>query len=167
MKLFYLGIIGLMSFTPTQAAHLLFASENNVFLFKDVSSICSDLLADSTTLYGKIIDENGTPLNSASVVIKETSRGSSSDFDGSYKIVLTEREMDYPLITLVFSYVGYANVEKVFTPDQLMGNSSIKLNITFDGGIELQEVEVVRVPFFKRFWNGVKKPFSKKKKNDK
>lgn len=61
-----------------------------------------------TTIRGEISDAtNGEPLISASVVIKGTTEGTITDFDGAFEIKTSQ-----PLpLTLVFSYVGYTDQE--------------------------------------------------------
>ena len=55
---------------------------------------------------GKIVDENtNEPLLGVNIFIKNTERGTMSDFDGNYKIEAAPNEV------LVFSYVGYAALE--------------------------------------------------------
>ena len=59
------------------------------------------------TVSGTVTDENNQPLPGATVIVAGTSRGTSTDFDGNYKINAANGE------TLSFSYVGYAtqNIE--------------------------------------------------------
>ncbi|MEL7121818.1 MAG: carboxypeptidase-like regulatory domain-containing protein, partial [Bacteroidota bacterium] len=57
-----------------------------------------------TTIAGQVKDNaNGEPLISASVVIKGTTIGTVTDFDGNFEF---ETDETFPL-TLVFTYVGY------------------------------------------------------------
>lgn len=55
---------------------------------------------------GTIIDENGIPLPGVTVQVKDTDRGTSTDFDGHYTINAAEGA------TLQFSFIGYQNEEK-------------------------------------------------------
>ncbi len=54
---------------------------------------------------GKVLDENGESLPGASVIVKGTTSGTVTDFDGNYKIEVPEDGI------LIFSYVGYAREE--------------------------------------------------------
>ncbi|THD69453.1 SusC/RagA family TonB-linked outer membrane protein [Robertkochia marina] len=57
---------------------------------------------------GTVTDaENGTPLPGVSVIIKGTTQGVSSDFDGNYSITVSE----FPA-TLIFSYIGFETIER-------------------------------------------------------
>lgn len=60
--------------------------------------------AQEKTITGVVSDEIG-PIAGANVVVKGTTRGTTTDFDGNYAISAKEGEV------LVFSYVGYANQE--------------------------------------------------------
>jgi len=59
--------------------------------------------AQQKTVSGTVSDENGLPLIGATVVISGTSSGTTTDFDGNYKINANEGDV------LNFSYVGYAD----------------------------------------------------------
>lgn len=56
---------------------------------------------------GVVLDENGLPLPGATVSIKGTNIGTSTDFDGEFTIDAS------PTDVLVFSYVGYGNQEVI------------------------------------------------------
>ncbi|PTX60966.1 TonB-linked SusC/RagA family outer membrane protein [Kordia periserrulae] len=64
-------------------------------------------LAQEKTVKGTVSDESGIPLPAASVVVKETNAGTSTDFDGNYSIKANVGQ------TLVFSYVGYKKKEVI------------------------------------------------------
>ena len=82
---------------------------------------------DTGSIVGKIIDKefNDEPLAFANVLIKGTTKGTTSDFDGLYEL----NNLEPGAYTLVFSFVGYetqeieANVEagKVTTINLSMG----------------------------------------------
>ena len=92
-------------------------------------TLASFAYAQEQTITGTITDENGFPLPSATIVVKGTSNGSTSDFDGQYTIQVNTGE------TLVFSYVGYDTVEKIVS-------SSSTINISLNPGNTLDEVVV-------------------------
>lgn len=62
---------------------------------------------------GVVKDKTGTPLLGVNVVEKGTSNGVSTDFEGGYKIKVKEGA------TLIFSYVGFATVEKSASGDKV------------------------------------------------
>jgi TonB-linked SusC/RagA family outer membrane protein len=57
------------------------------------------------TVTGTVSDTSGVPLAGASVVVKGTSNGASTDFDGNYSITAKSTDV------LVISYVGFKNSE--------------------------------------------------------
>jgi TonB-linked SusC/RagA family outer membrane protein len=80
---------------------------------------------------GIVTDTNGVPLPGASVLIKNTSRGQSTDIDGKYSISATRGEI------LVFSYLGF--VSKEIT----VGESKTYNVILEEDADQLEEVVVV------------------------
>ena len=59
--------------------------------------------AQQKTITGNVTDETGLPLPGATIVIENTNRGVSTDFDGNYSIEATANEV------LIISYVGYTD----------------------------------------------------------
>lgn len=59
--------------------------------------------AQEKTISGTVVDETNMPLPGATVVIKGTTTGTSTDFDGNYSISANSGDV------LTFSYVGYAD----------------------------------------------------------
>lgn len=55
---------------------------------------------------GTVVDESNTPMFGVTVIIKGTSRGTSTDFDGNYTLKIKD-----PNAVLEFSYIGYNSVE--------------------------------------------------------
>lgn len=84
-----------------------------------------------TTITGSITDSTG-PLPGASVVVKGTSVGTTSDFDGNYSI-----NVPNGATRLVFSYVGYAQQEI-----EIGGRTNINVTMLEDAQA-LSEVVVI------------------------
>ncbi|MGB1269370.1 MAG: SusC/RagA family TonB-linked outer membrane protein [Flavobacteriaceae bacterium] len=61
--------------------------------------------AQEKSISGTVVDETNLPLPGATVIIKGTATGASTDFDGKYNINVNSGDI------LVFSYVGYADQE--------------------------------------------------------
>jgi TonB-linked SusC/RagA family outer membrane protein len=80
------------------------------------------------TIKGTITDESGVPLPGATITVKGTSNGSSSDFDGNFSIAAKLGD------TLVFSFVGYSPTELVIDGSQI--------NVTLSPTGALDEVVV-------------------------
>ena len=77
---------------------------------------------------GAISDDSG-PLPGVSVVVKGTTTGTTTDFDGKYSISASNGDV------LVFTYVGYEKQEVTVT-----GNT---MNVTMKSGVALDEVILV------------------------
>lgn len=89
-------------------------------------------VAQNRTITGKVTDENGVGVANASVIIKETRRGTSTDANGNFSIAIDNRSQH-----LVISYTGK------ITEELSVGNRSVA-NVTLravEGN--LQEVVVV------------------------
>ena len=82
------------------------------------------------TITGQIVDDAGEPLIGANVVVKGTTIGTVTDFDGNYSLEIPEDNA-----ILVVSYTGYATQELTVGP-------SSEMNITMSEGVELGEVVV-------------------------
>jgi TonB-linked SusC/RagA family outer membrane protein len=92
-----------------------------------------------TTVTGTITDaSSGIPLPGASIVVKGTTNGVSSDFDGNYSI-----EVSANASTLVVSYVGYATKEVALT-------GATTINITLSEDTEMLGEVVVTALGIKR-----------------
>ncbi|MFV0591312.1 MAG: carboxypeptidase-like regulatory domain-containing protein, partial [Draconibacterium sp.] len=84
------------------------------------------------TVSGKVVDEFGTPLLGTSVVVKGTTKGTTTDFDGNYALAI-----DGSNAVLQFSYVGYLAQEIV------VGNQTTINVALFPDNAKLDEVVVV------------------------
>lgn len=67
--------------------------------------------AQEKTISGVVSDESGLPLPAATVLVKGTANGTSTDFDGNYSITANTGDV------LQFSYVGYATLESTVGAD--------------------------------------------------
>ncbi|WP_026452588.1 SusC/RagA family TonB-linked outer membrane protein [Aequorivita capsosiphonis] len=85
--------------------------------------------AQQKTITGTVTDESGLPLPGANVIIKGTSSGTQSDFDGIYSISANVGQ------TLTYSYVGFD------TKEVKVGNQN-SINVTLNPGSSLDEVVV-------------------------
>ena len=64
--------------------------------------------AQNVNLSGTVQDEGGMPIPGVNVIVKNTTKGSVTDFDGNFTISDVEIGS-----TLTFSYVGYVTYEVV------------------------------------------------------
>lgn len=89
------------------------------------------LLADTRKVHGKVTDQHGEPIIGASVVVRGTNRGTTSDLDGNFALNFDgEKE-------LVVNYIGY---ESITLPADTSKNLLIAMN---DDRHTLDEVVVV------------------------
>ena len=86
--------------------------------------------AQEKKVSGTVSDDNGLPLPGSTIIIKGTSSGVSTDFDGNYSINANVGDV------LTFNYVGYAD------QDQTVGSSNI-INVTMLADTSLEEVIVI------------------------
>jgi TonB-linked SusC/RagA family outer membrane protein len=97
-----------------------------------VLSISQVMAQNSRTITGKVTDEMGTPIPSASVVVKGTTLGTTTDKEGSFSLKVPETAK-----TLVFSSVNFAAREV-----SIGKSSTVNVNLTPETS-NLDEVVVV------------------------
>lgn len=97
-----------------------------IFLFQATSLIAQNVVSGTITS-----SDDGLPIPGVNIIVKGTTRGAVSDFNGEYTINVSENE------TLVFRYLGYVTTENV------VGNqSTINISLQPDNQ-QLDEVVVV------------------------
>jgi len=85
-----------------------------------------------STVSGTVVDGSGMPIPGVNITVKNTTKGTTTDFDGNYSIVLENGEK------LSFSYIGYRTQEIVFDGS----TTTIDVNMVEDAEA-LSEVVVV------------------------
>jgi len=98
-----------------------------IILTKAVNTVTQD-----REITGVVNDENGTPLPGASVVIKGTTIGAQTDFDGNFTITIPDNNT-----ILTISYIGYETVD-INVGDK----STITVNLK-ESAAQLDEVVMV------------------------
>ena len=101
-------------------------------LNSNISLIIENINIQQTTITGKVTDEAGIPLPGASVLVKGTNTGASTDFDGNFSINVSGNAT-----TLVFSYIGFVTQEA-----SIVGKTTIDIVLVADN-TSLDEVVVV------------------------
>jgi len=104
---------------------------NNIKKMKNLITILSMILMVSITFAqqsGVVVDENNDPLPGASVVIKGTTTGTTTDFDGKFSIDIDQGDV------IVVSYVGFSTNELSYDGGDLV--------VTLTEGETLDEVLV-------------------------
>ncbi|MFI2742005.1 SusC/RagA family TonB-linked outer membrane protein [Zhouia sp. PK063] len=87
-----------------------------------------NIFAQQTTVNGTVKDSDGVPIAGANILLKGSTKGTTSDFDGKFMISAAVND------TLVISYIG-------FTTQNVIVKSSI-VNVTLQQGEKLDEVVV-------------------------
>ncbi len=87
--------------------------------------------AQEKTVSGTVLDENNLPLPGVNVIVKGTTTGTQTDFDGNYSVSVNTGQ------TLVYSYVGYKSVERAVSA----ATSNISFSMELDASV-LNEVVV-------------------------
>ncbi|OAB76094.1 SusC/RagA family TonB-linked outer membrane protein [Cochleicola gelatinilyticus] len=85
--------------------------------------------AQEKAITGTVTDNSGIPLLGVNIIVKGTSNGTQTDFDGNYSITASVGE------TLAYSYIGYSSQEAV------VGASNV-MDITLEEGEALNEVVI-------------------------
>lgn len=99
------------------------------FILSFVGIIAS---AQNYEVKGVVVDASGSPLPGVSIVVKNTTKGASTDFDGNFTVSNVQKGE-----TLVFSFIGYV------TKDFLVNNANF-INVTLSEDTQsLEEVIVV------------------------
>ncbi len=99
--------------------------------------ITTSTLFAQTKLTGKVVDETNQPLPGSSVVVKGTSTGASSDFDGNFTF-----ETSAANGTIVVSFVGYESKSIAFNGSTDFG--TISLNPSAEA---LDEIVITQTSF--------------------
>ena len=76
-----------------------------------LSIITFSMQAQEKTVSGTIQDENNVPLPGVNILIKGTTQGTQSDFDGNFSIQAENGDV------LIFSYVGTKTIERIVSED--------------------------------------------------
>ncbi|MDT0538336.1 TonB-dependent receptor domain-containing protein [Croceitalea sp. P059] len=116
------------------------------YLFLIIAMVFSlNLIAQETTgsIVGKLIDkeQNNEPLAFANVLIKGTTIGTQSDFDGLYGI----SGLEPGVYTVQYSYLGYETVEIPNITVEADKVTSIDVPMSASSGFQLDEVVVTTV----------------------
>ncbi|MDP3353472.1 MAG: SusC/RagA family TonB-linked outer membrane protein [Flavobacteriaceae bacterium] len=101
-----------------------------IFCFLTIFLTLSIQAQEAKIISGKVLDENSTPIPGATILIKGTSKGTVTGFDGNYEIMASSNG------TLVFSFLGYKSIE-----ESIKGRTKINVQL-ISGAQQLDEVVV-------------------------
>ena len=82
-------------------------------LFYILAVVLLPMMVQAKVVTGQVVDMNGEPIIGANVVVKGTTAGTITDFDGNYSIEVQENA------TLIFSYLGMITQEIPVTSDNI------------------------------------------------
>ncbi|MBW8325674.1 MAG: TonB-dependent receptor [Prolixibacteraceae bacterium] len=103
-----------------------------------LSSVRSHGQSNNATLFGKITDGTGKPIELANVSLKNSTIGTISNRDGEYLLRIPAKRS----ITIVFSIIGYQTVEKVIHATE---EQRLELNVPLSQiDQEIGEVQVTQ-----------------------
>jgi len=104
-----------------------------VMLLLGIFALCTQILAQNRTITGRVTDEKGSALSNASITVKGTSLGTTTNNEGSFTLTVPSTAR-----ALVVSYVGLADREVSLT-----NNTSYEISMTSGGATNMDEVVVV------------------------
>ena len=91
-----------------------------------------------TKITGTVVDETNEPLPGASIVVKGTKNGTSTDFDGKFTLNAKTNSG-----VVVISYIGYKNKEVSFSSS----NANLGTIKLAEGGDALDEIVITATSF--------------------
>lgn len=112
MKYSYLILLGLLAFTPATFSEVT-GNANQMSMAQQ----------GNITVKGKIIDDNGEPLPSATIQQKGTTNSTVTDLDGNFTLSVPSNA------TLVVSYVGFKKLEVAVGDKTKLGNIVLAANV--------------------------------------
>lgn len=95
--------------------------KKTLLLLLFISVISGAIAQERITVIGQVRDESGDLLPGVNIREKGTSRGTTTNMDGKYEIIIDENA------TLVFSFIGYKNLEI-----EIRDQKQIDVVLTFD-----------------------------------
>lgn len=94
------------------------------------TSMFSMLFAQNIDVKGTVIDDDGMPLPGVNILLKGTTSGTSTDFDGNYTLKASSGDV------LIFSFLGYEKLEKT------VEGMSLNVTLVMSEGEALNEIIV-------------------------
>ena len=109
--------------------------KDKLITFLVTAFIAIQLTAQSGKIVGTITDgDYNEPMAFANVLIKNTTTGTTSDFDGTYQLEISEG-----IYTIIFSYTGYKSIE--ISDVNIVPSSEVIVDVTLNTD-SLEEVVI-------------------------
>lgn len=135
----YLALVGFLSATnisgekPLNQAEVIqttpdyqFSKEWNKQFIKEKNTI-----QDSIIISGKLTNEKGEEIAFANVHVKDTKIGITSDVNGNYRLYVTDLFEEQEELILIYSYIGYKNVEVTISKLAMIDAKNRKIDVNF------------------------------------
>ncbi|MCZ4409120.1 carboxypeptidase-like regulatory domain-containing protein [Cryomorphaceae bacterium 1068] len=119
----------------------------------EASTVPTTSQQDSIIISGKATyfsdQGDGEPIPFATIMVKGTEIGTTTDFDGNYALDISEVSDSLAEITLVFNYIGTTRQE-MLVPNRAMTN--VNFDAVTEDNMVAFSVAVVKAPLHKRVW---------------
>ena len=123
----------------------------------DRFELAQKLVAETYTITGTVVDEDGLPMGGVNVILKGGNEGTVTDLDGRFEF---PRKLEAGE-TLVFSYLGYDQKEYTVIESE---SETIDITISFDpsditlmGAVQVEGVYTSKRGIFRKFFGLFKK----------
>jgi len=128
---------------------------------RDSNSVVEqDSVAQNYFVQGVLLDENDEAVLFASILIKNTEEGTTTDFDGKFLLNVTDYFNENDKLVLKARYVGYLDKEITIDKRGMSSMDSVRIKMEPDPRLEFSEfVIIAKKPFHVRFWNKLKSIF--------
>lgn len=142
-------------FEPLEIRTSNYSEEKNIVLFSLAASgrsvvgkvAINPVETKTVTIQGTLTDDEGIPLPGVTIIVRGTTIGTQSDFDGMYSIEAT------PGSELVYSYVGYrerrvtiANIDALFNIQMEASFDLMGEMVVIAGGISVSDTPAKQTP---------------------
>lgn len=154
-RFFRVAAIALLSFS---SLHHIQAQEHKTEVIQNVNQLKDNQNSESklqqSLLSGKVADASG-PLPGANIILKGTTIGTSTNFDGEFEFPKALKKGD----VLVISFLGYATQEIVIKKEQTILNAKLNIDMKVElscvlmGEVEVNEIYKPKPTFWQRIKN--------------
>jgi len=116
---------------------------------------------DSIVISGRVMDSNKEPLAFANVIVKGTEIGVTTDFDGFYRLNITELLHAQGKLILRYSSIGSSFQDWAIELETVKEEQNRSISVELEQGEIVEYVVYERQPFHKRVWNSITGLFKK------
>jgi|LakMenEpi03Aug12_release.lakeMendotaPanAssembly.Ray.scaffolds.fasta_scaffold700140_1 hypothetical protein len=102
---------------------------------------------------------DGSPAPGVVVIIQGTTIGTTTDDEGKFALWLDDMPDTVTKAKVIAHFIGYVRVEKEISTTE---NSTIEMLLDEDQSQLTDFIVVAKVPWYKKIWRGIKRPFRKR-----